>query len=140
MTGLPKAPPGLLKAAQDRWTAFWSSPVAGLVDQRCDLPRLTRWIAATDEYDRIAKVCKGARLVKGSTGQPVLNPLLAYLAQLDVQISRAETEFGMTPMARLRFDVAPPAAEQGDEIDELRARRAARRADRGAEPSGSVGT
>jgi hypothetical protein len=59
-------------------------------------------------------------------GQPVLNPLVAYLIHLDGLISKAEGEFGMTPMARqrLKLDLEPPPEE--DVVDQLRARRAAR--------------
>jgi P27 family predicted phage terminase small subunit len=97
---------GMLQATRDRWAAFWGSQVARAVNVDSDLPRLIRWARATDEYDRVAEVCKRSRLVKGSMGQPVLNPLFSYLAQLEAQIARAETEFGMTPMARLRLGIA----------------------------------
>jgi P27 family predicted phage terminase small subunit len=102
---VPTPPSGLLKPTRDRWYGFWASQVARAVDLDSDLPRLRRWIAATDEYDRVAKTVKRARLVKGSMGQPVLNPLIQYLAQLEGQIAKAETEFGMTPMARLRLGI-----------------------------------
>jgi len=132
---MPPAPPpptGLLKAAKDRWQAFWSSPSADKVDLNADLPRLVRWIQQSDEYDRAAKKVRGAHLVRGSMGQPVANPLIGYLATLDVQLARAETEFGMTPAARQRLDIGladDPGGRkpEGDKIDELRARRAARR-------------
>jgi P27 family predicted phage terminase small subunit len=91
------------------------------------MPRLIRWIQAADEYDRTAKVVRDTRLVKGSMGQPVLNPLVAYLIHLDTLISRAETEFGMTPAARMRLKLEPEAPEEEDVVDQLRARRAARR-------------
>lgn len=103
---VPVPPAGLLKPSRDRWYGFWASQVARAVDLNSDLPRLVRWIKATDEYDRVAKTVKRARLVKGSMGQPVLNPLVQYLAQLEGQIAKAETEFGMTPMARLRLGIA----------------------------------
>jgi P27 family predicted phage terminase small subunit len=109
----PACPPGLLKATRDRWDAFWDSSVAAVVDHDADLPRLHRWIRATDEYDRVAKVCRQARIVRGSMGQPVLNPLFAYLAQLEQQIRSAETEFGMTPMSRIRLGIALNAARRG---------------------------
>jgi P27 family predicted phage terminase small subunit len=103
---VPDPPPGLLKAAKDRWHGFWASEVARAIDPQSDLPALERWVKATDEYDRVAKVVKRSRLVKGSMGQPVANPLLGYLAQLESQISKAEAAFGMTPIARLRLGIA----------------------------------
>ena len=59
-------------------------------------------------------------------GQPVLNPLVAYLIHLDGLISKAEGEFGMTPMARQRLKLEPELEEVEDVVDQLRARRAAR--------------
>jgi P27 family predicted phage terminase small subunit len=128
--GHPAPPSGLLKASRDRWAEFWASPAAATVNLQSDLPRLLRWIGQTDEYDRVAKVCRKARLVKGSTGQPVLNPLIGYLGQLEGQIARAEAEFGMTPMARHRMRMGEPPAEPAtevDPVDDIAARRLARR-------------
>lgn len=127
-TSPPDPPAGLLKASRDRWADFWASPAADRVDLQSDLPRLIRWIEQTDEYDRVSKVCKKTRLVKGSTGQPVLNPLFSYLATLETQIARTESEFGMTPAARRRMRVEELLDEpEGDAVDDLAARRAARR-------------
>jgi P27 family predicted phage terminase small subunit len=128
MISPPKPPAGLLKPSRDRWRQFWESPAAKAVHPESDLPRLVRWIHATDEYDRAAKVVKTSRLVRGSMGQPVLNPLVAYLVYLEGLISKAEGEFGMTPMARHRLKLEEPEPEEEDAIDQLRARRAARQA------------
>lgn len=121
----PEPPDGMLKAARLRWAAFWASPAAERVNLESDLPRLLRWVEQTDEYDRVQKVCKTTRLVRGSTGQPVLNPLFSYLAQLEIQISRTETEFGMTPMARhrLRVEAKEESVVEADMVDEIQARR-----------------
>ena len=121
----PKPPTGLLASSRTRWRKFWDSPAAQAVNLESDLPRLIRWIEATDEYDRTAKVVKDARLVKGSMGQPVLNPLVAYLVHLDGVISKAETAFGMTPAARIRLNLEPQQTDV-DPTDELRRRREAR--------------
>jgi P27 family predicted phage terminase small subunit len=126
MISPPKPPTGLLKPSRDRWRQFWESPAAAAVHLESDLPRLVRWIHAADEYDRAAKVVKTSRLVRGSMGQPVLNPLVAYLMHLDGLISKAEAEFGMTPMARHRLKLDEPLPPEEDVVDQLRARRAAR--------------
>lgn len=128
MTSPPKPPTGLLASSRARWRQFWESQSAKVVDLDSDLPRLIRWIQAADEYDRTAKVVRTSRLVKGSMGQPVLNPLVAYLIHLDTLISRAETDFGMTPAARMRLKLDPEVPEEEDVVDQLRARRAARQA------------
>ena len=108
----PKPPPGLLKPSRDRWARFWESRAALAVDTASDMPRLIRWIQVTDEYDRAMKVITGARLVKGSMGQPVLNPLVGYVAHLEAMITRTEKEFGMTPMARARLDLKRPSTDE----------------------------
>ena len=36
-------------------------------------------------------------LVKGSTDQPAMNPLLSYLSVLLAELRAAETDLGMTP-------------------------------------------
>jgi P27 family predicted phage terminase small subunit len=104
MTSPPKPPTGLLPASRVRWRQFWDSPSAALVNSDSDLPRLERWIRSADEYERAAKIVRDARLVKGSMGQPTLNPLVGYLVHLEGIITRAETEFGMTPAARIRLN------------------------------------
>jgi phage terminase small subunit len=50
-------------------------------------------------------------------GQPVLNPLVAYLIHLEGMITRTEKEFGMTPMARARLNLKRPSAD--DELKSL---------------------
>jgi P27 family predicted phage terminase small subunit len=117
MTSPPKPPSGLLKPSRDRWAQFWESRAALAVDLASDMPRLIRWIEVTDEYDRTAATIRKARLVKGSMGQPVLNPLVAYLVHLESMITRTEKEFGMTPMARARLDLKRPSTD--DELEAL---------------------
>lgn len=103
---IPLAPKGLTTASKKRWRTFWLSPLASVVEISTDLHRVERWIQAVDEYEKVGKVFRSSRLVKGSTGQPVLNPLASYLASLEATISRAEQELGMTPLARLKLGIA----------------------------------
>jgi P27 family predicted phage terminase small subunit len=120
----PRCPAGLLAGTRRRWDAFWASPSAHAVDPDADLGRLERWIRQVDEYERVRRVVISARLVTGSMGQPVLNPLWAALAQLETQIAKAEDHFGMTPMSRLRLGITAAAGGVAAE----RARSAAIRA------------
>lgn len=113
---MPKPPSGLLASSRERWRKFWDSRAALAVDLASDMPRLARWIQALDEYERTAQVVRKSRLVKGSMGQPVLNPLVAYLVHLDSVITRTEKEFGMTPAARSRLKMDRPV---DDELDDL---------------------
>jgi P27 family predicted phage terminase small subunit len=102
---IPKAPRGLLAASRAIWDGFWSSPVALAVDRQSDMHRVNRWITAVDEYERCMPVLRKTRLVKGSMGQPVLNPLASYLAQVEANLKAAESDLGLTPMARLKLGV-----------------------------------
>lgn len=103
---IPAVPKGLTAASKKRWRTFWLSPLATVVEISTDLHRVERWITAVDEYEKVGKVFRSSRLVKGSTGQPVLNPLASYLTSLEATISRAEQELGMTPLARLKLGIA----------------------------------
>ncbi len=102
---VPKPPKGLLKATRERWEAYWLSPVSKAVELNADGGRLERWIRAVDEWHRAGETFRAARLVKGSMGQPVLNPLAAYMATLEATIGRAEQELGLTPMARAKLGI-----------------------------------
>lgn len=102
---VPKAPAGLLKKTRERWEAYWLSPVSKAVDPGADGGRLERWIRAVDEWHRTGETFRAARVVKGSMGQPVLNPLATYLANLETTIARAEQELGLTPMARAKLGI-----------------------------------
>ena len=102
----PEPPAGLLKSSRETWDQFWSSPIAQAVEMAADGPRLQRWIEAIDERTRVRRVFRRERLVTGSQGQPVLNPLAGYLSTLEREIAAAEPAFGMTPIARLRLGIA----------------------------------
>lgn len=103
---VPRPPTGLLPLSRKRWQAYWTSKVAAAADPQSDGHRIERWIRSVDEYERIFAVFKKTRLVRGSTGQPVLNPLAAYLQQLRDDLMRAENELGLTPLARQRLGIA----------------------------------
>jgi P27 family predicted phage terminase small subunit len=102
---IPRPPTGLLASSRRRWKAFWRCGVAQAVDPVADLHRIERWIGCVDEYERVNAAFKKGRLVKGSMGQPVLNPLAQYLQQLLAEINKAEAELGLTPLARMRLGI-----------------------------------
>lgn len=103
----PAPPEGLLPASVNRWDEFWQSDVARAVDRNAHMGALRDWIEAVDERERVLPILRENRLVEGSQGQPVLNPLASYLGQREAVIARAEAQFGMTPgaMARLGLTV-----------------------------------
>ena len=102
---VPRAPAGLLAVSRKRWRAYWESNLAQAVDRQVDLPRIERWIEISDEYEKVSALLKQVPLVKGSTGQPAMNPLLNYLSVLLAELRAAETELGMTPLARQRLGI-----------------------------------
>jgi P27 family predicted phage terminase small subunit len=103
---VPRAPAGLLAVSRKRWRAYWLSTLAQAVDRLVDLPRIERWIEMSDEYEKVNAILKQTRLVKGSMGQPTLSPLAGYLSILLAELRAAETELGMTPLARQRLGIA----------------------------------
>ena len=54
----------------------------------------------------------------GSRGQPRLNPLASYEAQLTREIERGMEHFGMTPLSRFRLGIE--AAEGADGLARMR--------------------
>lgn len=99
----PPAPKGLLARTTDLWLDFWSSDVSQAVDRRSDMHALIRWIKAVDEYERALPTLRKYRMVKGSTGQPVLNPLASYVSSLEASIRATEKAFGMDPQSRIHL-------------------------------------
>lgn len=97
----PRPPAGLLARSRTIWEDFWASDVARAVDRKSDLHALVRWIKAVDEYERTLPTLRKFRLVKGSTGQPVLSPLASYVSTLEATIRAAERSFGMDPKSRM---------------------------------------
>ena len=69
------------------------------------MPALSRLFELIDERERCMTSARKGRLVKGSTGQPVLNPLYKHVQSLEAQISTLEERFGLTPLSRLKLGV-----------------------------------
>jgi P27 family predicted phage terminase small subunit len=101
----PDPPHGLLLASVAAWSALWSSPVASTY-LPSDLPALRRLFELLDERERAFSVARDGRLTEGSKGQPVLNPLLAYVGDLATEIRALEDRFGLTPRARMQLGIA----------------------------------
>ena len=117
----------LLPEVRELWAELWRSPVAGAVDLRADAARLRRLFQAIDERLIVSAAVARNRLVAGSRGQPRLNPLVAYEAQLTREIERAMEHFGMTPLARFRLgieagDAAHALARMRERLDRVAAR------------------
>lgn len=100
---IPKPPSGLLKKSKERWLVFWSSPVSKMVDLDSDMPALERLFFLYDERLRASRGFRRQRMVEGSQGQSVVNPLAKLLKDFDAEIRQLEDRFGLTPMARMRL-------------------------------------
>ena len=114
---LPEPPRGLLKPVRDQWAAFWRSPVAAAIDRDSDLAAIRRLWTLYDERERAYRGYRKCRIVAGSTGQPVANPLARVMATLDGEIRNLEDRFGLTPMSRLRLGLTLGEARRS--LDEL---------------------
>lgn len=102
---IPEPPTGMLKQVLDSWAMFWRSPLARLVQIDSDLPSLYRLFTLYDERERCYRAVRKERLVMGSQGQMVLNPLYRQMSTNDTEIRNLEDRFGLTPMARLKLGV-----------------------------------
>jgi hypothetical protein len=105
---LPEELKRALPQTEEKWLAYWQSPVAqiALESGGLDLAGLHRWIINVEEWHRAMRAFRAKRIVDGSMGQPTLNPLGAYIASREAAIKDAEQQYGMTPMARLKLGIA----------------------------------
>lgn len=101
----PVAPDNLLPETREIWESFFRSPLAGAVDET-HLPALERLFSLIDERERAYRAIQATeRIVTGSTGQPVLNPLYKLIQSFDVEIRNLEDRFGLNPKAGLSLGV-----------------------------------
>lgn len=107
---LPPAPRGLLRVTVERWEVYWSSPIGQLADPQTDLPAIERLFSLLDERERAYRSYKKRRVVKGSTGQPVINPAWKHVPIMDAEIRQLEDRLGLTPQSRLKLGVTFGAA------------------------------
>lgn len=115
----PTVPAGLLAPTKAWWAKFWSSELSRFL-KPTDLTALEQLAILYDERERAQHAIRRTRvetytdtdgterqarvsnrLVMGSKGQPVLNPLIRYVEDLQGDITRLEDRFGLTPKARL---------------------------------------
>ena len=85
----PACPRTLLKKSAAEWKRLWALPVAQIWDGGDHLV-LERLIRLKDEEYRIAAAIARKRVVKGSRGQPRLNPLMKRQETLWTEIRQLE--------------------------------------------------
>jgi hypothetical protein len=61
--------------------------------------------ALYDERERAYRAYRRERLVTGSTGQLLLNPLRRAMSNFDSEIRQLEDRFGLNPLARARLGI-----------------------------------
>jgi P27 family predicted phage terminase small subunit len=95
---------GLLKASLETWERFWRSLPAQAAED-VDVTVAERWIVAHDEWKRAINAVRRQRLVDGSTGQPVLNPLAAWATSREGEMQRCEVQLGVGTKNRLTLGI-----------------------------------
>ncbi len=102
----PPPPKGLLKCTKQSWVKRWNSPLAKFWERETDLEVLERLHHLEDERERAKRgLRKQGRLIEGSMGQQVLNPLYRLIGALDAEIRQLEDRLGLTPRARLQLGI-----------------------------------
>jgi len=103
--GIPLPPADLLDTSVERWNAFWSSPLTRVIVPELDLDTIETLFRLRDERDRALRAGRRKRLVPGSQGQPVLNPLLDYAIKVQKDVRALEDRLASSPKSRLVLGV-----------------------------------
>jgi P27 family predicted phage terminase small subunit len=111
-TAVPVCPREFLVQTRRVWEAFWGSELAQAVDAATDAHALRRLFSLFDERERAYRAFREKRLVRGSQGQLVLNPLWRHAAVMDSEIRQLEDRFGLTPRARLALGITLGEAQK----------------------------
>jgi len=102
---IPELTGRTLKNTKIWWNNFWTSDLSSAIDIKSDLPVIQRLASLMDERERIFKQAKKDRLVVGSQGQVVLNPLYNALLKIDAEIRNLEDRIGLNPKARVSLGI-----------------------------------
>ena len=102
---IPQLAGRTLKSTKIWWEEFWTSDLSSAIDIKSDLPVIQRLASLMDERERIFKQAKKDRLVVGSQGQVVLNPLYNALLKIDAEIRNLEDRIGLNPKARVSLGI-----------------------------------
>ena len=103
---IPQLKGRYLKNTKLWWEDFWNSDLASAIDTKSDQSAVYRLATLIDERERIYKQAKKDRLVVGSQGQVVLNPLYSAMLKLDAEIRQLEDRMGMNAKARVSLGIS----------------------------------
>lgn len=101
----PPVPLNLSERSRQAWVRLWSSPIARVMLPQLDEDTVTMLLRMRDERDTEFRMGKRQRMVLGSQGQPVINPMLAHAMVLQKEIRAVEDRLGLNPTARLRLGI-----------------------------------
>ncbi len=107
----PDPPENLCAEARAQWDAYWVSPAAG-IQTEADRGVVLRWIDAVDRYLRTLGEADKRPIVKGSTGQPIENPLYKIAAAALATIERCEKQIGVGALNRAGLGIAVIAEQR----------------------------
>lgn len=102
---IPEFPEGVNEDLRESWEEYWRSPLAQATDTTNKLKVVTRLWQLYDLRDKHYLAYRNNPLVKGSTGQPVVNPLGKQMQALDSQILQIEDRIGLNPKAQIHLGV-----------------------------------
>lgn len=109
---VPAMPVCLLASTKLLWKSFWDSALAQAVDVATDGAAISRYFTLLDERERAFRAYRRERLVEGSQGQRVLNPMARAMSVFDAEIRQLEDRLGLTPRARLQLGIVFGEAAQ----------------------------
>lgn len=112
-----------LASTRKGWDEYWKSPVAAMVSAGSDMAGLVRLFSLVDEFERCYREFAGQRIVTGSKGQSVINPLGPFMMTLAREARALEDRFGGNIISRLRLSIDLNSAATS--LDALNARLAA---------------
>lgn len=102
---LPERAGGWRHETLEAWSKFWADPVAAALTA-VDEVVLLRW---ADNLDRAAGMVAKADLdpvAKGSTGQPVENPMYGIAGRALAIVEKCEAQLGIGALHRARLGIA----------------------------------
>ncbi len=102
----PSAAFGWLRETRDAWRDFWTSKSSELVDRATDLTSVRHLFTLYDERGRAFAAYARNRLVKGSTGQKVANPVYKVARAIQNEIRQLEQQFGIGARSRRALGMA----------------------------------
>ena len=108
----PPVPDGFLKRTADLWGWYWESQVGSVASETTDVAQVELLFQMLDEHSRCFRTFRKHRLVEGSQGQSVINPLGRYCDRLRMQILAFAREIGLTPHAKMRLGISAVQAKK----------------------------